>query len=106
MTTFANEGRAGSAGKASHSEVGAVQRLAEEVLAGESLLRGRLGPNKKKRENSGPELENRKVENPMGIATWPDLATPNAIEKNDKNKCRPLAWEIQIRTIWAGNLFS
>ena len=35
MTTFANEGRAGSAGKASHSEVGAVQRLAEEVLAGE-----------------------------------------------------------------------
>ena len=22
----------------------------------------------------------------MGIATWPDLATQNAIEKNDKNK--------------------
>ena len=66
----------------------------------------RLGPNKKKRENRGPEFENRKVENPMGIATWPDLATQNAIEKNDKNKCRPLAWEIHIRTIWAGNLFS
>ena len=53
-----------------------------------------------------PEFENRQVENPMGIATWPDLATQNAIEKIDKNKCRPLAWEIHIRTIWAGNLFS
>ena len=30
-----NEGRAGSAGKANHSEAEAVQRLAEEVLAGE-----------------------------------------------------------------------
>ena len=35
MTTFANEGRAGSAGKANHLEAAAVQRLAEEVLAGE-----------------------------------------------------------------------
>ena len=34
-TTFANEGRAGSAGKANHLEAEAVQRLAEEVLAGE-----------------------------------------------------------------------
>ena len=56
--------------------------------------------------NRRPEFENREFENPMGIATWPDLATQNAIEKNYKNKCRPLGWEIHIRTIWAGNLFS
>ena len=42
----------------------------------------------------------------MGIATWTDLATQNAIEKHDKNKCRPQVWEIQIRNIWAGHLFS
>ena len=33
-----------------------------------------------------PEFENRQVENPMGIATWADLATQNAIEKHNKNK--------------------
>ena len=60
----------------------------------------------KRNEKIRSEFENRQVENPMGIATWPDLATQNAIEKHYKNKCRPKVWGIQIRTIWAGHLFS
>ena len=44
----------------------------------------RLGPSKKKRENRGPEFENRKVENPMGIATCPDLATQMLLKKTIK----------------------
>ena len=74
-------------GCAVHDELQPDGRRRDRYLHDNKKYNCRLGPSKKKRKNrEGRKFETRHVENPMGFATWPDLATQNAIEKHYKNK--------------------